>query len=280
MSSDFVRQPLMKKLNKKNPMSRIEKLEANKARPSQRVEAVSEVAQSAGTILGSYVLPYPVPNSAYVQPLVSDFIQDDTNEPFAFNALSGGTFARATDTTDGHHGIIAISSAASSDTGVYVRPNYNVANGRIYESFVFETFFKFTAPSSDTAIVQAGWLDSLTVADPTDGIYVNFDSAGGATPAVFSAGVLIASPSFATGTQNFNTEWQKLRIESTPDSLVVFTLSSRTSSVFTASTEVSAALTLTAQPMFKCWKQNSGAVQIAQLDYISVCQNPNFSARW
>lgn len=277
MSSDFVRQPLMKKLNKKNPMSRIEKLEANKAQPSQRVEAVSEVAQSAGTIVGDNVYPFPVPNSAYISPIFTDFIETQNTDPWEWAAIGAGTFTREADNeAGGNYGIFSVTqSGANTGAACYVRTALGLT--KPYYGAVFETVMKLT--STDTGgntVVQLGWMDTTGTAAETDYLFVRMIYGSGPQQAAQAShgvggSVIISADTIFLGTWDIDT-WLKVRIQISGDGTSAdFSVSSkdgrRESITRNLDTGIFSVGTL---PMVKAYKTTAGTQTLAHFDYIAA----------
>lgn len=242
---------------------------------TRNVEGVdlTEFSQEGGQVLGETITPFPVPNSVYLRPYASDFI--GTNEDFTFEAIGAGSFLRGTDDAAGHYGIMIVTQSGAN-TGALARlATTTLTKPLIYPESVFECIFK--CPSSNSAIViQGGFMDSLTQADSTDGIYFEVTFVG--------ARMSISLIRLAAGVKTNTTarligvsydDWMKARITIDVNGEASLGASNRLDTLDTTpdTLDVSGAIGLTAMPMIKAFKTSAGSIDIAYFDYAAVWSN-------
>jgi len=93
--SDFVEKPLLKKLNKRNPMSRIEKMERQgSTSPSPSARVFSSDEMTGGELGSSYLIAGPYPSDAYLRWYASDL-------PVIVGEISGDHSIGTTPTSSG-----------------------------------------------------------------------------------------------------------------------------------------------------------------------------------
>lgn len=265
----------------KNPVSDAERTRRRVARLETRQGKDADIADARGIVemdpnglqYSNEAYTFEAPNPIYIKPLFADYILGSTAEGFPFEVIGAGAFSRQADDSAGHHGIFKVTQSGAN-TGALARPNTNaLTNPLIWNGFIFETVF-FCPNISATNFIQAGFLDSLNTATPTDGIYLNYSN-GSFTFSVYAGGVNTDGDFVA---EVWTHDWTKIHIEVQPGGETVCSVSTRAGDGGSITLDASDAIGLDAIPMIKAYKTSAGSVDLAYFDYVA-CWSP-FVTRW
>lgn len=264
-----------------NPVSNMEKTRRRVARLETRQGKDAGIADAQGAIefdpnglqYSNEAYTFEAPNSVYIKPVVSDFIAVNGADGFVFENIGAGAFSRGSDTFGGNYGVINVAQSGAN-TGSLARPNTgSIASQLIWDGFVFDCIF-FCPNISSVNFIQAGFLDSVTSATPTDGVYMSYSN-GSFDFLVYAAGVLQDSGSV---TESWTHAWTKMHIMVQQGGDAICEVSTESGQGGSVSLDASSALGLTAIPMIKAYKTTAGSIDLAYFDY-AACYSP-YPIRW
>lgn len=268
-----------------NPVSQGEKTRRRVSRLETRYGKDAGIAEAEGVVAfdtgglqyANEAYTFEAPNPIYLKSLVSDFIAGNGQDGFVFENIGAGAFSRGTDDTAGHYGVVNVAQSGAN-TGSLARPNTGtIANQKIWDGFIFETIFYVPTGATTNSAVEFGFVDSLTTAHSTDGVYCRYIPTTGLVIYIYAAGVNISADTIYSSAP-YDT-WVKVRMDMQPGGDLYVTVSTRAGSGdISSKIDASDAIGLTALPMIKAFKTTAGSVDLAYFDYVA-CWSP-YVARW